>query len=66
MKDSSSRFKLDSMKAKIVARSESSLTVVIIGMVGIFFILTFINVAYAGSMKNIEESKIITASENIK
>lgn len=55
MKDASLRFNLDSMKAKIVARSQSSLTVVIIGMVGIFAILTFINVAYSGSMKNIQE-----------
>mgnify|MGYP000901147290 CR=1 FL=1 len=43
MKDSSERLGLDSMKAKIMARSESSMSVIIIGMLGIFGILAFIN-----------------------
>jgi len=62
MKDASKRFGLDSMKAKIVTRSESSKTIVIIGMMGILLILIFINKMYDGTKKNTEENKVIASS----
>lgn len=62
MKDASERFNLDSMKVKIVSRSENSKTVVIIGMVGIFLILAFMNELYEGTKRNIEQGKVMSSS----
>lgn len=66
MKDASERFNLDSMKVKIVTRSENSKTIVIIGMVGIFLILAFMNELYEGTKRNIEQEKVISSSESAK
>ena len=62
MKDSSERFNLGSMKAKIVARSESSMTVVVIGMVGIFLILTLINQTFMSAEGNMHKEQVISKS----
>ena len=43
MKDASSRFNLESIRVKITARAESSLTIVVIGMAGLFIIFSIIN-----------------------
>ena len=66
MKDSSERLGLDSMKAKIMARSESSMSVIIIGMLGIFGILAFINQTAEGAEENIQKEKVISHSEATK
>lgn len=42
-----------------MVRSETSMTIIVIGIIGIFIILSFINEAFMNAEENISKSKVI-------